>query len=353
MKTGLILTVLLLNSLAFGFVSTKPCLSQTEDVKIGLFYYSWYNGTSVHGHWNGTPEGKPDSTQWTVIDEPVLGFYNSSDPKIIKQHLDWFRLLGIDFLIVSWWGMDPYDYGQGAPVDYAVKTLFNVANSSSSNIKIVLMVEGFNESGSYDFGYIRNYIKTNYTDVYSNLSLRINNLPLLCWYNAAEMTGTVENPKPDNVAQIHNDSLFEDRIIGHNTYVDWYAWTPSTVNNSSIPVLKDGFIVIEPRYDYSRIDSSYAAYDPTYSEGLYGSQWNQVESWIHIQSVEYVAIYSWNEYHERSQIEPHSTDENIILKPFTETYHYIIPEFPSYLILPLFFIATLLAVTLYRKRRAK
>jgi hypothetical protein len=362
MKIGLVLIALLTSSLVCASFSIEPCLSQQNNVKFGLFYYSWYNGVSRNsnnetvwqGHWNGTPSGQPDSTVWTVIDQPLLGFYNSSDPNIIKQHLNWFKLLGIDFLIVSWWGMPPYDYGQEAHVDNAVKELYSIDNSTSSDIKIVLMVEGFNETAdNYDFGYIRNYIKTNYTDVYPNLCLRIGTLPLLCWYNAANMTGTVDKPRPDRIAQIHdNSSSFADRILGHNSYVDWYAWTPSTVNDSTIPVLKNGFTVIEPRYDYSHINNSYLAYDPTYSEDLYGSQWNQVKSWIHTQSVEYVAIYSWNEYHERSMIEPHNTtDDNIIMKPFTETYQYTIPEFPSFLILPLFFMTTLLAVIFYRKRR--
>jgi hypothetical protein len=31
----------------------------------------------------------------------------------------------------------------------------------------------------------------------------------------------------------------------------------------------------------------------------------------------------------------------------------VVPEFPTYLILPLFFITTLLGVTVYRKRLAK
>jgi len=350
MKVELILVILLISILAFGSCSIKPIKSKSEDVKIGLFYYVWYNGTLGQGHWNGTPSDDPTSKKWAVVDEPLLGFYNSSDPKTIKQHMEWFKLLGVDFLIISWWGMNSFE-------DAVTKILFQQAEVYYPDLKLVIMVEGFNErADNYDFGYIRNYIKTTYYDVYPNMSLRINNLPLLCWYNAENMTGTVDKPRPDRVAQIHNDSLFEDRIIGHNNYVDWCAWTPSTVNSSRIPVLRDGFTVVEPRFDYSHINSTFESYDPNYSEGLYEEQWSQVANWTKTQDVRYAAIYSWNEYHERSQIEPHNTtDSNLVLKPFVETYHNMltIPEFPSFLILPLFFITTLLGVIFCRKKLAR
>ena len=316
-------------------------------MEIGLFYYVWYNGTFGQGHWNGTPIDDPTSKKWTVIDEPLLGFYNSSDYKVIKQHMEWFKLLGIDFLIVSWWGKDSFE-------DAMTKILFQQTAVDNPDLKIVIMVEGFNETAdSYDFGYIRNYIKSTYYDVYPNVAVKINDLPVLCWYNADNMTGTLEKPRSERVEQIHNDSLFENRILGHNTqYVDWYAWTPCTDDSSRLPVLsRDGFTVIEPRYDHSHINSSHTPYDPDYDEGLYGEQWDQVESWYATRDVRYVAVYSWNEYHERSQIEPHeSIEDDYVLKPFVETYRYIIPEFKLFLILAPFFAATLLAVILYRKR---
>jgi parallel beta-helix repeat protein len=46
-------------------------------------------------------------------------------------------------------------------------------------------------------------------------------------------------------------------------------------------------------------------------------------------------------------IDANNTDHHPLMTP------YVIPEFPSFLILPLFFVATLLAVIVHRKKHAK
>jgi hypothetical protein len=47
-------------------------------------------------------------------------------------------------------------------------------------------------------------------------------------------------------------------------------------------------------------------------------------------------------------------NNTITTEPPGFTYQYqVIPEFPSFLVLPLFMIATLLAVTVHRRRHAK
>jgi hypothetical protein len=131
--------------------------------------------------------------------------------------------------------MDPYDLAQQAWVNEAVETLYDVVNASFPNIKIVLMVEGFNESGTYDFNYIKSYIYTNFYGAYSNemFFLPGSAKPLLCWWNAPVMTDA------DNRGLIHNDTIFDDRILGQDAYpnIDWYAWTPCSVNSSWTPFL--------------------------------------------------------------------------------------------------------------------
>jgi hypothetical protein len=239
---------------------------------------------------------------------------------------------GINFVVVSWWGMHPYDYEQQADVDDAVKTLYSVANSSFPNIKIVIMVEGFNESGVYDFNYIKSYIYTNFYNEYPNERFFLDNStrPLLCWWNAPVMTDEA------NRWPIHDDTTFDDRILGQDnttardTYpnIDWYAWTPCSINSSWTPCLNNrdgGVVTIEPRYDGSHIgQGANSVFDPTYSEELYDWQWTYVLN--NRDKIKCVLIYSWNEYHERSQLEPKNDSTSISNDPY-----YILNKTKSYI----------------------
>lgn len=304
-----LLVVFLIFVVACGLVSVKPSFCSASKAKVGLFYYVWYEGGLGNGHWNS-------SLGWTVVDTPLLGFYNSSDPSVIRQHLKWFNELGVDFLIVSWWGsstLQGYEFA-----DTTTRLMFDLINETNSPIKITLMVEDFNQSGTYDFTAIYDYIYDNYATRYENEFFDLNGKPLVCWWNS-DMTSTSESRQ-----KIGNDSRFTARIIGHHDYVDWYAWRPCSVDDQDYPLTlpklsKDGFTCIEPRYDDSHIGRS-STFDDDYSEGVYDRQW----TWALKQgsNLSIIAIYSWNEYHERSQIEPHITNGTHVLLPFTKTYQY-------------------------------
>jgi len=304
-----LLAFVLISVFAFGLFSVKPSSCSASKAKVGLFYYVWYEGGLGNGHWNS-------SLGWTVVDTPLLGFYNSSDPSLIRQHLKWFEELGVDFLIISWWGsstLQGYEFA-----DTTTRLVFDLINETNSPIKITLMVEDFNQSGTYDFTAIYDYIYDNYATRYENEFFDLNGKPLVCWWNS-DMTSTSESRQ-----RIGNDSRFAARIIGHHDYVDWYAWRPCSVDDEDYPLTlpklsKDGFTCIEPRYDDSHIGRS-STFDDDYSEGVYDRQW----TWALKQgsNLSIIAIYSWNEYHERSQIEPHITNGTLVLLPFTKTYQY-------------------------------
>jgi prefoldin subunit 5 len=304
-----LLAVVLISIFAFSIFSIKPSSCSASKAKVGLFYYVWYEGGLGNGHWNS-------SQGWTVVDTPLLGFYNSSDPSLIRQHLKWFEELGVDFLIISWWGsstLQGYEFA-----DTTTRLVFDLINETNSPIKITLMVEDFNQSGTYDFAAIYDYIYDNYATRYVNEFFDLNGKPLVCWWNS-DVTNT-----SDSRQRIGNDSRFVARIIGHHDYVDWYAWRPCSVDDEDYPITlpklsKDGFTCIEPRYDDSHIGRS-STFDDDYSEGVYDRQW----TWALKQgsNLSIIAIYSWNEYHERSQIEPHITNGTPVLLPFTKTYQY-------------------------------
>lgn len=77
--------------------------------KVLAFYYAWYGNPKVSGrwfHWEGVDEEKKQIASSTHY--PVLGAYDSHDPKVVEQHCRWAKDAGLDGFIVSWW--QPNDF---------------------------------------------------------------------------------------------------------------------------------------------------------------------------------------------------------------------------------------------------
>jgi len=268
-------------------VSAKASSGLSLDVKVGCYYYVWYGDGLGSSHWNNSGN--------IVVDTPTIGFYGSQSYDVINRQLDEMKYAGIDFVIVSWWGINSY-------TDNSNKILFEALKQNSS-IQALVMVEPFNQSsGEYNFPAIYNYIYSSYVSVYPEQYMTLYGKPLVCFYNDANLTrdGT-----------IGLDSRFESRIVGHQNYTNWVYW--SFDNNDSQPwtagtqpLCIDGEINVCPRYDdyYQRVP--YCRFDVSYSEGLYDKQWSKVISLARQGKVNIVTISTWNEYHERTQIEPHN-----------------------------------------------
>lgn len=349
MRRKLVLVITLTIAFTCCTFLIRPSSGSTldDDIKIGLYYYVWYEEGNNTRHWNDEPCD-------TAVDRPVLGYYSSQNETIIKQHLDWMKDLGIDFLIISWWGQISGSC-ENSYEDNSTKILFDVVESYASDwMELAIMVEGFNETEGpkgYNFTAIYDYLINTYIEPYNDIYLHVNNKPLVCFFNFVNMT----IPK-DNRDAIRGEARVEARIVGHSNYVNWWAWPIAGYDEAPEPLCTDGYVGILPRYDDTYLNrSTITKYDVNYTEGLYDKQWKEAIRLAEEGKVNYVTIYSWNEYHERSQIEPHTnTDGKYILSLFCQTKYYvqIIPEFPSFLILPLFMIVTLLAVIVYRRKHS-
>ena len=68
------------------------------------FYYPWYGTPDVSGYWRHWPS---DGTS-KITDHPLLGFYDSNNETLIKEHIDMAKEVGIDGFIVSWWGINDF-----------------------------------------------------------------------------------------------------------------------------------------------------------------------------------------------------------------------------------------------------
>jgi glycoprotein endo-alpha-1,2-mannosidase len=69
---------------------------------VAAYYYPWY-GTSGLGWTQGYTRGELDPPE-----APLLGEYSSNDPAVIAQHFAWAQEYGVDVFVCSWIGPGSY-----------------------------------------------------------------------------------------------------------------------------------------------------------------------------------------------------------------------------------------------------
>ncbi|HEX9779882.1 MAG TPA: hypothetical protein VGB20_01560 [bacterium] len=99
------------------------------------FYYPWYgvpgDGSPEWVHWD------PRLPTFGAAHTPVLGHhrslghYDSRDPLVIRQHLQWAKYAGIDGWIVSWWGPGSFD-------DRVLRTMVRAAEEAGVWLAVLI-----------------------------------------------------------------------------------------------------------------------------------------------------------------------------------------------------------------------
>jgi len=313
MRKALLIFLLLIFS---TFRAAGPEFSARNRIKVGVFYYPWYAEGYGNGHWSGdaTDHNLP-GTWWTVVDRPALDWYASNDAKVIRRHLDWFAYAHIDFGIISWWG--PIHDEPAYDDDWA-KALFNETRDYAPWFRWVISIEPCYNVTEQGLGYLatlRNYVYDNYVVGYHAIWLNEtdNGQPFLFWMNGDDLVNATVR------TEAKNDTRFVTRILGQSGYVDWKTWTPYRGCNitTPFPPSADGFMCVMPRYDETRldpegktpggprtivVDRDLDGSGMENGEPLYDKQWKEVLS--NASAVKFVAIATWNDFTERTQIEP-------------------------------------------------
>lgn len=288
----------------------------TQPVPVGAYYYAWY-GLPGDTHWN-------NSACTVTLDMPTQGHYDSLNSSLVKWQIQQASGAGLSFFIVSWWGPsndNTTDYGK---INYAVQNFFKVLSSLHTNFKAAIMVDGYNSSLDYS-GYLNvyNYVYANFVQPYRSNYVYLDGKPLLTVFN----TPNPESEHPPST------NLFTIETVGNApSPVDWYLWSAgnithpatgmkviSTQQNFNPTISADGYVSVTPRFDDSLLYNSHCrsgslVLDQNYTLGLYQNQWNYVLG--HKSSVSLVVINSWNEYFERSFIEPAVSYTNPTQNPY-------------------------------------
>lgn len=284
------LLFLLLASLFVVPISIGEKDSGSDGIMVGAYYYPWYWGNWEQNHKN-------------CIDTPTLGSYDSSNSSVIVQHLNWFEQVGIDFIIFSWWGKHTVE-------DRNAKLVIDQITKNYTNIKFMMMVEPFGDrweeaynptSGKYNFTVIYNYLFDTYTSKYTSNCFILDGKPAIGFYDDLSRNLTANG--------VPQDQRFSTRLIGCNSGDDWEFQVPDP-SLSTQPIGRDGQINVCPRYDANgwQVDTDYTL-------GLYCKQWNKAISEAQKGNAKIITIISWNEFAERTQIEPNQ-DSTAQVSPY-------------------------------------
>lgn len=279
--------------------------SHTYAPPVGVVLYLWYGEPGTDGGL-GTPGWNSASSPGggVVVDHPTFGYYASDSNRTFKAQVDEMQSIGVSFAVLSWWG--PSTKGEAGAINNASLDFFRYLKNTGSSFKAAIMVDSFPQGSNVSMSQAYSYIQSRFVTPFSSWYLDWRNRPLVLFFNPL---------------QPGDNANFSVRTIGNRpNSVDWTWWdapsqyfsgqggSANATNDEGLPVISsDGEVTIVPRIDsyYGRANASgfYLRFDPNLNEGLYQEQWSYVLA--HSSSVKLIIIYSWNEYHERTEIEPH------------------------------------------------
>lgn len=340
--------------------SVASHLSENNDeYSVQIFYYPWYGNPEFdHGkyyhwnhrfipHWNSNISEKyPTGFHDPPLDigssfYPFLGPYSSRDPAVIEQHMKWMSSAGIDVVIVSWFPPKISDE-QGHPWDDLIPILLDVV--AKYRMKLSFHMEPYRHRSGESLRADIEYIIDNYGNHSALYKMKRpksrkmtknekNNhngdeyLPLLYFYDSylvpfdewkklTEPSGkfSVRNSKYDVlfigllVKSEDRHSLLAAGFDGIYTYFTAegfsYGSTPSSWPSLGAFCRKNGLVFIPsvgPGYDDSRVRPWNAA---NFRDRMNGKYYADMFEMAHIAKANIIAITSFNEWHEGTQIEP-------------------------------------------------
>jgi hypothetical protein len=159
---------------------TEQAPSDLSGPKVGAYYYPWYTGS--------TPNRPSD--QWSHVmrmhlvppQQPKCGPYNSTDPDVIREHIDQSERANLHFWAVSWWG--PNTQTDNAFKDAILK------HPDANKLKYAVLYESTGRMGSFSNPTYEHwisdlkYIKETYFDNPNYLT--INGKPVIFVYLTRE-----------------------------------------------------------------------------------------------------------------------------------------------------------------------
>lgn len=278
------------------------------------FYYDWYGNPEHSGRWvhwkdvDAQNKAIGGSTHW-----PVLGAYDSHDPKVVAQHCKQAREAGLTGFIVTWWRQGDF-HDQGMPL------ILDSARNAGLHITIYYETVPGNapENAARDLLYILERYGTH------PAWLKVDGKPVIFVYGRAigqikldgwrQAIAEVRRARPavfigdqisENAAKVFDGihtynitgriarkSTEEIRAWAKTTYPDWVAKAGRGIS----------CLTVIPGYDDTHLPDRKPPRPTTdrHAGQTYRVLWEQAIA----ARPDWILITSWNEWHEGSEIEP-------------------------------------------------
>jgi hypothetical protein len=278
-----------------------------------IYYYAWYGNPDYDGtwiHWNENNHYPPQDVSSAFF--PKLGPYSSRDPVIIRRHMQWISEANINVILYSWWG-------RGDVTDELAQSILDAA--AEQKLKVSFLIEPYPGRTPHricdDIEYLNHkfekhpaYYRTNQTTA-ASMHSRLRGLFLIfdpdySDHQIAQFTRTVHESSYDSliVLQSTDASLLDrtgaDGIFAYEAFqpvADFYPGIAKAVkqrNGIFIPAVSPGFNINRTFGERSSI------HKPRRKGKTYDEWWERVLA----AEADYVAILTFNEWHEGTQIEP-------------------------------------------------
>jgi hypothetical protein len=308
--------------------TTEAALTETEQAwppvvgpdpspRVAAFYYPWYFNEEFDGRWDHWGRNPPQDIASDYY--PLLGTYSMSDPAVLAQHFAWLRQSGVGLIISSWWGRND-------PTDNALPLILDVADYYG--IKVAIHIEPYDGRSAERLILDINYLLAQYGDY-----------PAFYWTNETSCFNSGEQPKglfflwnsmaPENgTGPVDPDYWLEAMDSLHSQEPGVVVLTDQANNRWVTSGHFDGaysYVVLdidEVGYDWAAAIPACAWYVPGINPGIsaiqiqyedevntprrdgqtYDNRWERMFA----TGVEptLVAISTFNEWHEGTQIEP-------------------------------------------------
>ena len=284
--------------------------------KVLAFYYTWYLTPEASGKWEHWNEGKhnPDKILENgfrdigTTDHPVGGTYDSSEPALIRRHLELAQYCGIDALIATWWGPNNYiDTGLGKVLDEIEKTNSPVRVCAYYEIVSEPTVQGVMKDIEYavsKYGVRPGYFKVDGRPVIFVTGLTLKQLGLEGWQ---EVTRIARDRKivllPDKSSEkwvsafdgMHLYNPYDGPIVDRDLRQDYVKHVELARRLGIIATA-----TVAPGCNDSNIGRPQDTVVGRRDGNLYREMWEGA-----IQSKpDWILITSFNEWHEGTEIEP-------------------------------------------------
>jgi len=294
---------------AFLFASTLFA----KDRMTFIYYYGWYGNPGYNtdwSHWQENGHQPPQDLASSFY--PKLGAYSSSDPGVLDQHMRWIAGANIQALIFSWWGKkDPtHEVGRlvlDAAAHYNLKVAFLIEPYEGRTTKSICDDIEFLIA---EFGQYPAFLRISHPTQYSQNE---ESRPFFFIYDPAYrdedlqwLSDTVHQSAYDSILLLqstdaslieraHVDGIFAyEAVLNIMHFYKGIEKTAESMGGLFVPCVAPGFNINRLKGETS----------PLQRKRKKGSNYDQWWQNAIAADPEFVAVLSFNEWHEGTQIEP-------------------------------------------------